>query len=106
MKQPFFLAGLRVFYCGTMRNITAIVLSVFNISAAPVVIKSVHKRPYKSRSERRERDRRKHDEASDYKFLWRMAGGIGLLLLLALGFAIKGATDGEIPPASLTELNQ
>ena len=69
-------------------------------------MKPVYKRPYKSRSERRERDRRKHDEASDYKFLWRMAGGIGLLLLLALGFAIKGATDGEIPPASLTERNQ
>lgn len=69
-------------------------------------MKPIYKRPYKSRRERRERDRRKHDEASDYKFLLRVAGGIGLLLLLALGFAIKGATDGEISPASLTEHNQ
>lgn len=89
-----------------MRNITVTFLSVFNIYAAPVVMKPVYKRPYKSRSERRERDRRKHDEASDYKFLWRVAGGIGLLLLLALGFAIKGTMDGEISSASLTERNQ
>lgn len=69
-------------------------------------MKPAYKRPYKSRSERRERDRRKHDEARDYKFLWRVAGGIGLLLLLALGFAIKGTTDGEISPASLKEYSQ
>ena len=69
-------------------------------------MKPVYKRPNKSRSERRERDRRKHDDASDYKFLWRVGGSIGLLLLLALGFAIKGAADGEISPGSRTERNQ
>ena len=79
---------------------------MFNSSTAPVATKTVYKRPYKSRSERRERDRRKHDESSDYKFLWRVAGGIGLLLLLALGFAIKGVTESENPPVSLTEYYQ
>ncbi|SFQ30654.1 hypothetical protein SAMN04515668_1808 [Hymenobacter arizonensis] len=57
--------------------------------------KSAFQRPYKSRSERREIDRRKHDEAKDYKFLIRVAIAIGLVLVVALGFAITGVVDNS-----------
>jgi hypothetical protein len=59
----------------------------------PMVKKSAFERPYKSRSQRREIDRRKHDEAKDYKFLVRVAIAVGLVLVVALGFAIKGVAD-------------
>ncbi|WP_426058384.1 hypothetical protein [Hymenobacter sp. B1770] len=55
--------------------------------------KSAFQRPYKSRSQRREIDRRKHDEAKDSKFLIRVAIAVGLVLVVALGFAIKGVAD-------------
>ncbi|WP_210514509.1 hypothetical protein [Hymenobacter terricola] len=64
-------------------------------TTAPVIKKPAYQRPYKSRNERREVDRRKHDESKERKFLLRMAVGVGLLLLLALGFAIKGLIDHE-----------
>ena len=57
--------------------------------------KSAYHRPYKSRSDRRKGDRRRFDENKDKKFLWRVVVGVGLLLLLALGFAIKGMIDRE-----------
>ena len=56
---------------------------------------SVYQRPYKSRIQRREEARRKHDESSDHKFLWRVAGGIGLLLVIALAFVVKGASERD-----------
>jgi hypothetical protein len=56
---------------------------------------SVYTRPYKSRSQRRDEARRKYDESRDHKFLWQVAGGIGLLLVIALVFAIKGATERD-----------
>ena len=65
--------------------------------------KSAYKRPYKTRSQRRHDDRKKYDESSDRKFLWRVAGAIGILLAIALGFMVKGATDhSEANTASTT----
>ena len=55
--------------------------------------KAAYQRPYKSRRERREVDRRKHDESRDSKFLFRVAFGIGLVLLIALAIALKGLMD-------------
>ncbi|MBJ6107584.1 hypothetical protein JAO73_01065 [Hymenobacter sp. BT523] len=68
--------------------------------------KSAYQRPYKTRSQRRMADRRKHDETADFKFLVRVAVGIGLLLLLAVGFAIKGMADSSdvAAPVALTTL--
>ena len=65
--------------------------------------KSAYKRPYKSRSQRRETDRRKHDEATDYRFLIRVAVAVGLLVVLALGFAAKGLMDRESMTGQATE---
>ena len=60
---------------------------------APKSKKSAYRRPYKSRRERREVDRRKHDESKDSKFLFRVALGIGLVLLVAWAFVLKGTMD-------------
>ncbi|MBF9223473.1 hypothetical protein [Hymenobacter ruricola] len=60
---------------------------------APVTKKQVYQRPYKTRSQRREAARRKHDENGDVKFLVRVAVGVGLLLLVAVAFAIKGMAE-------------
>ena len=77
-----------------------------NTATAPattqVTRKSAYQRPYKSRSQRREIARRKHDESGDYKFLLRVAGVIGFLLLVALGFAVKGMAErSEVEQAVL-----
>ncbi|WP_197076742.1 hypothetical protein [Hymenobacter terrenus] len=66
---------------------------MFNTAMAPSTPKSVYQRPYKSRNQRREADRRKYDEANDQKFLWRVAGTIGLLLMVAVVFAVKGMAN-------------
>ena len=55
--------------------------------------KSSHQRPYKTRQQRREADRRKYDEAKDLKFLWRVASIVGILVIVAMGFAFKGMVD-------------
>lgn len=69
--------------------------------------KSAYHRPYKSRSDRRKGDRRKFDANKDRRFLWRVVVGMGLLLLLALGFAIKGMIDRESKiPESLTPVRE
>jgi hypothetical protein len=57
---------------------------------SPEIKKVAYQRPYKTRRQRREIDRRKQDEANDYKFLVRIASAIGLLLVVALGIALKG----------------
>ena len=59
-------------------------------ATAPASKKSAYQRPYKSRRERRETDRRRSDEAHDYKFLIRMGVAIGLLIALTMGIVIKG----------------
>jgi hypothetical protein len=60
---------------------------------APVTQKSAYQRPYKTRNQRRHEDRRKYDESKDQKFLWRVAGIVGILLIVALGFVIKGVAE-------------
>ncbi|UOQ98039.1 hypothetical protein MUN81_00770 [Hymenobacter sp. 5317J-9] len=62
---------------------------------APAAKKTAYQRPYKTRSQRRLADRRKHDESADFKFLIKVAVGVGFLLLLAVGFAIKGMADSS-----------
>lgn len=72
--------------------------STIEVSASQ---KSAYQRPYKTRSQRREIARRKHDENTDRKFLARVAMVAGALLLLAVGFALKGWPDreAEVPVA-------
>ena len=67
--------------------------------------KSAYRRPYKSRRERREVDRRKHDESKDSKFLFRVVLGIGLVLLVAWAFVLKGTMDQKksSPTEELTQ---
>ena len=64
--------------------------------------KSAYQRPYKTRGERREIARRKHDENADHKFLVRIAVAMGLLLLVALGIALKSSVEPEssVPPVT------
>jgi len=64
--------------------------------------KSAYQRPYKTRSQRREIARRKHDEDADQKFLIRVALVVGVLLLVALGVVLKGSSEADTPP-SMTE---
>ena len=63
--------------------------------------KSVYQRPYKTRGQRREIARRKHDENADHKFLIRVAMVAGLVLLVAVGVAIRSwaTRDAEAPSA-------
>lgn len=74
-----------------------------NTTTSSVSQKSAFKRPYKSRSQRRETDRRKYDESKDRRFLVRAAVGVGLVLVLALSFALKGLMDHNDPAAETTE---
>jgi hypothetical protein len=65
--------------------------------------KSAYQRPYKTRSQRRELARRKHDENADHKFLVRVTLVIGALLLIGVGIAMKGSMDSRATPPSFTE---
>ena len=65
--------------------------------------KSAYQRPYKTRGERREIARRKHDENADHKFLVRIAVAMGLLLLVALGLALKSSVEPESSVSPVTE---
>ena len=66
-----------------------------NFTSFSPTTKKAYKRPYKSRGQRREVDRRKYDESSDHRFLIRVAVALGLLLALVVGFVAKGLTDQE-----------
>ena len=59
-----------------------------NVSASQ---KSAYQRPYKTRGQRREIACRKHDENADRKFLIRVALVVGMLVLVAVGIALKGS---------------
>jgi hypothetical protein len=72
----------------------------------PAAKKSAYQRPYKSRSQRREIDRRKHDETKDRKFLIRIAAVVGLIVVLAVAFAITGMTTAENDMAAQAVLNR
>ena len=65
--------------------------------------KSAYQRPSKTRGERREIARRKHDENADHKFLVRIAVAMGLLLLVALGIALKSSVEPESSVSPVTE---
>lgn len=65
--------------------------------------KSAYQRPYKTRSQRREIARRKHDENADHKFLIRVAVVVGTLLLIAVGIALKSSMQSE-PTLPTTEM--
>jgi len=64
-----------------------------NLTTFSSTTKAAYKRPYKSRGQRREVDRRKYDERSDYRFLIRMALAVGLLLVVVVGLAAKEMMD-------------
>ena len=76
-------------------------LSTTEVSASQ---KSAYQRPYKTRRQRREVARRQHAENTDQKFLIRVAIVVGVLLLLAVGVALKGAMEPETPSAPVTEV--
>ena len=73
-----------------------------NTVSSPTTNKSAYKRPYKSRGQRREIDRRKYDKAKEHRFLRRGALIVGLLVIIVLGFVVKGMNDQEStqPPSS------
>lgn len=53
--------------------------------------RTAYQRPYKTRQQRREADRRKTDgSTNDYRFLLRAGTGIAIVLALVLGFMLKG----------------
>lgn len=52
--------------------------------------KTTYQRPYKSRTQRREDDKRKVDDVQDHRFLIRLAAGVAIIVVVALVFAIKG----------------
>lgn len=77
-----------------------------NIFTSSSTTKSVYQRPYKSRSQRREVDRRKYDAAKDHRFLRRVFVVVGLLMAVALGIAAKGMMDKEAttpPPVAIPQ---
>ena len=72
-------------------------------ATTPVSHSTAYQRPYKSRQQRREADRRKTDEANDYKFLLRVGSGIAIVLLLVVGFMLKGVMDRNDSSATSAE---
>ena len=64
-----------------------------SIREIPANQKTAYKRPYKTRGQRRETARRKHDESADRKFLIRVGLIIGILLLVVIGVALKGSRE-------------
>lgn len=76
-----------------------------NTTAASPTHKSAYKRPYASRKQRREVDRRKYNQTNDYRFLIWMGVGMAVLVVLVLCFVLKGTPDRvEEPVASTTTL--
>ena len=65
--------------------------------------KSAYQRPYKTRGQRREIARRKHDENADHKFLIRVALVAGLVLLVAVGAAIQSWATRDAEASSVVE---
>ena len=65
---------------------------------APLANKSAYSRPYKTRAQRRDDARRQHDETGDQRFLVRVSIAIGLLILVAIGFAVTGMADQKGVP--------
>ena len=66
--------------------------------------RTAYQRPYKTRQQRREADRRKTDESQEHKFLLRVGGGIAIVLAVVLGFMLKGLMDRDKAPAATVEM--
>ena len=66
--------------------------------------RTAYQRPYKTRQQRREADRRKTDESQEHKFLLRAGGGIAIVLAVVLGFMLKGLMDRDKAPAATVEM--
>ncbi|WP_188562284.1 hypothetical protein [Hymenobacter frigidus] len=66
--------------------------------------RTAYQRPYKTRQQRREADRRKTDESHDHKFLLRAGVGIAIVLAVVLGFMLKGLMDRDKVPAATVEM--
>ena len=62
-------------------------------ATSPVSHRAAYQRPYKTRQQRREADRRKTDKSNDHKFLVRVGIGIAIVLAMALGFMLKGTMN-------------
>ena len=73
-------------------------------ATSPVTNRAAYQRPYKSRQQRREADRRKSDESNDYKFLLRVGAGIAIVLAVVLGFVLKGMMDRNAAPVSTVQM--
>ena len=78
-----------------LRNIAITFPPTLCMQTIPVSQKTVYQRPYLTRSQRRAAARRKSDENTDYKFLLKVASGIALLVVLAVGFAIGGMAERD-----------
>ena len=52
--------------------------------------KTAYQRPYKTRAQRREDDKRKIDDVQDHRFLIRFVVGVVILAVVAIVFAMKG----------------
>ena len=65
-----------------------------------------YQRPYKSRSERRDVNHREREETKDQKFLMQMASAVAIVLMVALGIAVKGIMDKDNPAGQLTEVSR
>ena len=68
--------------------------------------KAAFKRPYKSRTQRREIDRGKYEQAKEHRFLKRAALVVGLLAVIALSLFVKGMMDQESAPVQPVETPQ
>lgn len=66
--------------------------------------KAAFKRPYKSRTQRREIDRGKYEQAKEHRFLRRAALVVSLLAVIALSFFVKGMMDRESAPVQPVEM--
>ena len=89
-------------YQQIISNITVVFPPLSRNTRANVTQKSAYKRPYKTRQQRREHARRNHDVSNDYRFLVRAAIAIGLVAIIAVGFAAKGLAehDPAVPVAA------
>lgn len=78
-----------------------------NFTMATPAKNPAYQRPYKSRNGRRKEDRRRFDDNKDSKFFWRVVMGVVFLLLLVLGFVVKGTIDRQNSiPASQTPVQE
>ena len=57
--------------------------------------KTAYQRPYATRGQRRAAAAKKTDAGNESRFLLKVASGIALLALLAVGFAIGGMAERD-----------